>query len=503
MLDSLSKSQREFYDAVVVEDKSVCCMGPGGSGKTYVVDEIVAALKTRHGEGAVAVTASTGRSAFQIRGMTLHSFAGVGLADDTSERLAARIKFSSPAADRWKNTKVLIIDEISMISGQLFDKLEYIARRIRSSQMPFGGIQLVLCGDFLQLPPVGINKGVNRSFEAQSWSKCIRKYVALDKVFRQSDEDMVKFLNRIRLGRVDEFVTSMVAKMSRGVIYDDGLEPVVLYTTKRGVESYNDARLSQINAPEHRFLAIDSGSGGTKRSKSSSDQFKQCPAPQELVLKVGAQVMLIKNLTPKLTNGTVGTVVNIIVQPADKSMPGSSDRKTPVVRFDLQDKSVKTTIVHRVPWEIKAPSGSIQCCRKQIPLILAWGMTVHKSQGQTIQRLKVDLDGCFEVGQAYTALSRAVSTNCLEIVNFKPGYVVADSPSVAFCVNNGLVKPPEEKRDNDKPTSLGKPVDLGKPFGTGGSASTGIPVRVGVPVRVGGPAGAGEPVSNYVGAAWI
>jgi len=334
---------------------------------------------------------------------------------------------------RWKKLRVLVIDEISMMDGDLFDKLEFIARTVRQSELPFGGVQLILIGDFMQLPPVEVeNEQKKRAFEATAWSTCIKKTLVLRKVVRQSDENFVRMLTCIRFGYIDESVSPFIQKMCEPKRWSEETEPVLLYPTRRQAEAYNSGKLDELEAEQETYTAEDNvyNKGSTSRSLES------CPALPEVTLKVGAQVMLVKNINSTLVNGTVGVVTRfIIISLPDRKIPYS----VPVVRFTLADGNVVTRHIFKETWSMQQSSGQTICSRTQIPLILSWAITIHKSQGKTIQFLRVDLGKSFAPGQIYTALSRAVSLETLEVINFDPGLIKVDPKSLEFYANNDLV----------------------------------------------------------------
>jgi ATP-dependent DNA helicase PIF1 len=430
---TLSQQQQSVYDDAVYNGANIFITGCGGTGKSVLVKHIVQGLTDKYGgeKDRVAVTASTGRAAFNISGCTLHSFAGIGLGAEDVDVLKRRVSFNSSASARWKRTKVLIVDEVSMISATLFDKVEEIARHLASSTLPFGGIQLILVGDLLQLPPVGNRSSVPRAFQAVSWSSCRLTYVMLKTIYRQKDTEFAKTLACIRVGHTGSPVKEVMAKVCRPVHYPEGLLPVNLYATRARADEYNSRELDKLATELHTFTAIDKG-----RNKNP---LENCPAPSKVALKVGAQVMLIRNLTKELVNGSLGEVIGFADQQNSRSGANQGTGITVLVRFKLSTGRMYTRPIHAEKWETMMPNGNVQCSRHQVPLILAWAMTIHKAQGHTIDRLRVDLEGVFESGQTYTALSRAVGVDTLEVVNYSPSTVKVDVDSVNFCIRNKLV----------------------------------------------------------------
>jgi ATP-dependent DNA helicase PIF1 len=441
----LSEEQQLVLDKVLHKGKSIFFTGCAGTGKTFLLKKIISEFQQSNTKpGAISITASTGRAAFSIGGTTLHSFVGAGLGLDDIKSILEKIKYNKKVIKRWRDVKLLIIDEVSMLDAVYFDKVEAIAREVRRNNEPFGGVQVVLTGDLLQLPPVNEgNTKKKRIFESDAWKTCISECIALHEVFRQSDHKFIEILTAIRVGAQTEEVLDFMQSVSRPIEYDSESGPVNLYATRAKTDYHNQARLSEIDSENITFTADDTYG---KSSKSAISTLEQCPVPAALEIKVGAQVMLVKNLTKDLVNGTVGVVtkftkpINLSDTQKESFANYSLDLESiPIVRFTLADGRVFTRPMSRQVWETKLPGGELVASRCQIPLILAWAVTIHKSQGQTIQRLKVDLSNVFESGQVYTAVSRAVSPDTLEVIGFNPQTISADRVSLEFCVNNDLL----------------------------------------------------------------
>jgi ATP-dependent DNA helicase PIF1 len=227
----LSEEQKGILTAVVDEGKSIFFTGSAGTGKSVLMKSIINKLRNKYAkeQDRVAVTASTGLAAVNIDGVTLHSFAGIGLGKEPATELLKKIRRSPKARQRWIRTRVLIIDEVSMVDGELFDKLEHVARIIRNNGSPFGGIQLVVTGDFFQLPPVaGNNNTAKFSFDAATWNTCIEHTILLTHVFRQKDATFAGMLNEMRLGRLTPASTKAFQSLSRPLDFTDDLEATEL-----------------------------------------------------------------------------------------------------------------------------------------------------------------------------------------------------------------------------------------------------------------------------------
>ncbi|PSS37108.1 hypothetical protein PHLCEN_2v981 [Hermanssonia centrifuga] len=482
---SLSPEQQQVLNTVK-EGKSVFFTGSAGTGKSMVLRKIITWCKETGPRYSFAVTASTGIAGVNVGGSTVHSWAGVGLAKEPAEQLVGRIlgqdkyrrmlekKLKRKEAglppddemeheerdkqprvvERWRSVRTLIIDEISMIDGKFFDKLEYIARALRGNDKPFGGIQLVLSGDFCQLPPVpdqnkGIQIAATFAFEADSWNRCVGKPIVLKKVFRQKEQDFVDMLNEMRIGRMELRTIRAFSELSRPVEYADGLEPSELFPTRNEVDVANRNRLNQIRSRAHQYNAIDTpgyDDYGRQIPPERVDRLlERLVAPKNIVLKKGAMVMLIKNLEQGvLVNGSTGVVADFCTtrealnrgikiglveskKEDSKPRPGARNsgneqlrrlkeqlergvKKEEKVSKELVESSTPYPIVNFeratvlcVPtqFEVNSAEGGIEAMRGQVPLILAWALSIHKSQGQTLERVRVDLGRTFEKGQAH------------------------------------------------------------------------------------------------------
>lgn len=225
---SLSKEQQYVKNLVCFKKASVFFTGPAGTGKSVLMRAIIDDLRTKYAKDSeqLGVTASTGLAACNIGGMTLHSFAGIGLGKEDADTLIRKVRQNPRAKNRWVTTKTLVIDEISMVDGDLFDKLSRIGRSIRRNGRPWGGIQLVLTGDFFQLPPVPDRekRDVKFAFEASTWADSIDHTIGLTEVFRQRDPEFAQMLNEMRLGQISERTVQTFKSLSRPLQFNDGLE---------------------------------------------------------------------------------------------------------------------------------------------------------------------------------------------------------------------------------------------------------------------------------------
>lgn len=412
---SLSNQQQHAL-GMALSGESIFLTGAAGVGKSYTLKFIVKELKRKWGAEHVFITASTGTAALAIGGTTVHSFAGMGLGTAPADELVKKMK-RGPRKN-WLNCHVLIVDEVSMISCEFFNKLDFVARCMKNDHnTPFGGIQLILCGDFFQLPPVPEKNATTQfAFQSTSWKAAVNHTIELTTVFRQSDMDFVTFLNQVRRGVIPKNLQEQL-KDCFSLQQEEGrpnIEWTKLYPRKAQVSNENNMRLFALECKDHIYHAVDDGDDAFL-----NQLVKNCPAEGTITLREGAQVILLKNLDVAngLVNGSRGVVVDFDTE------------GLPVVEFD---NAVKTIELQEFSMEV---CGEIKAKRIQIPLALAWALSVHKSQGMSIDKLYVDLNGVFEYGQAYVALSRARTLKGLKLAPFNTRAIKAHPKVVEFYQN--------------------------------------------------------------------
>ncbi|CAK0813481.1 unnamed protein product [Prorocentrum cordatum] len=353
------------------------------------------------------MTASTGMAAVNIGGCTVHSFAGIGLGEGPRRVLVARAV--KTARRRWSEAECLIIDEVSMLSGDMIDTLDAVARAARRRpNVPFGGLQIVLVGDFCQLGPVKVEGEREYAFEAEIWDRAVQHHVYLQRVMRQEGSSLFAgILGEIRRGHVSSIARGALARCRRELHVENGVLPTKLHCTNRNVDVENALELAKLPGDVHAFRALDRG------PRSSLDDFlKSCSAPTVLELKVGAQVVLLKNLRDTLVNGSRGVVTSF------------TEGGLPLVLFD----SGMLIEIAPATWFREESSG--EASREQIPLRLAWALTIHRCQGMTLDKVECSLSDAFAAGQVYVALSRVQSLAGLLLRSFDVSKVRV-SPKVA------------------------------------------------------------------------
>lgn len=452
----LSPEQQSVLEAAVKHGKNVFFTGSAGAGKSYLLRQMIHDLHAKYSKssGAVAITASTGIAACNIGGITLHSFSGVGIGTGTVEQLCRYVRRNRNAVTRWKKTSVLVIDEVSMIDPKLFEKLECVARHIRQSVKPFGGIQIIMSGDFFQLPPVS-QGATSFVFESPTWSQVIEQKFNLTQVFRQRDQQFVNMLNDMRLGKLAPETIQAFSKLERTPSLPEGIVPTELYAVRSDVDKANQMRLDALQTEMRTYTSLDDGSLPPDQLQRTLENFMPS---RRIALKKGAQVMLIKNVDRELSNGSVGTVLDFVDDESFKELYGEEDApdtllraerapgatrqvskteprpapRWPLVRFHLVNGRTRDFLARPEAWKTEEPSGKVVASRTQVPLILAWAMSIHKSQGQTLQYCRIDLRRVFEKGQAYVALSRATSLDGLQVIGFHPSKVMAHPKVIAW-----------------------------------------------------------------------
>lgn len=400
---------------------NILLTGPAGTGKSFCLKAVFDFLEING--YYYAKTAMTGVAALNIGGSTLHSWAGIGLAEEAAEQLVAVVRRHKQAKDKIKAVKTIFVDEISMASGQLIDKLDFVFRFFRKSNKPFGGIQMVFVGDFLQLPPVfkSWNAPIKEqfAFDAKAW-KAARIYtISLTEIMRQdSSSQFAEMLCGIRVG--DTSKIDLLKSRFDFKFPDDGIAPVKIFCKNVDVNSFNKAKLNLTSGSEKLYYSDDEG-------KPHHIEFfnKNCQAPQTLALKVGAQVMLLINhdTDAGLVNGSVG-VVELM------------NNNGVTVRF----ANGQTSFIPPNKWELKEEvvgiDGKVKmkviAYRKQIPLKLAWATTVHKQQGSTIDRAEIDITEAFACGQVYVALSRVRDLESLSVKPFDQSTITVNDRCLEF-----------------------------------------------------------------------
>lgn len=406
---------KNIFD-LIEKGKNLFITGGAGTGKSFILSQI----KQKYN---ISVTSTTGISAINVNGQTIHSWCGVGICNDPIPRVINSILHNPILRAQINNCRILAIDEISMLSAKNMDYINEVLKGVRKSPLPFGGIQILIFGDFFQLPPVIKEEDKLQkvfAFESDAWEALDLVSIILDKVFRQDELDFIKALNNARIGNIanDDMLVFDSCKIS----FDSMNSPIIhIFSTNEEADGYNDFRFSKIKQPVCEFQALDKvyhhnkdGSvietlvrGETifqnKSDLSAVEKLdRDCKAPRILQLKVGCRVMLLKNISfeRNLINGSMGTIEEL-------------ENGSITVLFDNGEKYPMST--HCFEYHSR---GVLKATREQYPLRLAYGITIHKSQGTTLDNAIIDFNKTFAYGQAYVALSRTRTLKGLHLKSF-------------------------------------------------------------------------------------
>ncbi len=420
----LSPGQIKALD-VIRFGKSLFLTGGAGTGKSFALIRIIAALRNRlsNEKLSVAVGASTGVAALNVKGSTIHSLLGTKICGNLLEggarlRKLRRESDGDPWAierrdslprikkrlDRWG---ALVIDEVPMLTGDYIDMMDWWLREVRGKDEPFGGVQIIFCGDFLQLPPVikPGNRVVSRfGFQSSAWAEAALEIVTLRKVHRQDDRVFVEHLKRLRFGELPE-ETKIYFDECVGREFD--IEPTRLFSTNKEVDQLNRRMLNRIPGKEMEYVARIKAPTPELRKRLLKDAFVK----ERIALRVGADVILARNKYEEEGGGRkvyVNGDRGVVTEMTDKSVYVRLLRNGEEERIGFEEWSLERT----------EPDGTRKklASMMQLPIKLAWAVSIHKAQGQSLDPVEADLDRCFERGQAYVAISRAREYTGLRLV---------------------------------------------------------------------------------------
>lgn len=382
---------------ILKSGKNVFLTGSAGTGKTYVLKDYILYLKLRNINPTIV--APTGIAASHLNGQTIHSYFALGINNAIDDGFIQNLLEKKYLQSRFKKLKVLIIDEISMVSPEIFSTIDKIVRAFKDKNKPFGGIQVILSGDFFQLPPISKTL-TNKKFAWQSlsWKELDLQTCYLEKKYRQDDDKLIFILDEIRSGNISNKTYELLNQRLNKKL-DIDFVPTKLYTHNLDVNRINNQELNKLDSKEYIYNYDSQG------SKSYIEKlFKSSLLEERIVLKKDAVVMFIKNNPEKgYINGTTGVVIDF-----------SKENQLPIVKTANGD----IISVEKEDWSIENENADIIAKVSQIPLKLAWAITIHKSQGMTLDAAQIDLSKTFEVGQGYVALSRIKSIDGLQLIGF-------------------------------------------------------------------------------------
>lgn len=471
---SLSKEQ-QYAIELFLRGENIFITGPGGTGKTKLIKHITSEnnMKT----SPIQVCAMTGCAAILLNcgARTLHSWSGIKIAKGPSEKIIANALRNKSVVAAWRKTKVLIVDEVSMMSKKIFEICNEIAKRSRNCSLPFGGIQIIFTGDFFQLPPVG-NYGEPDTeqfcFESNEWLSVFKpeNHVQLRTIFRQSDETYINILSEIRIGKISDSNKQILEKRV-GCVYDplsnNGCVLTKLFPTRAKADYVNQAQYMKIDSEEKILKCLCNKSAGiyvdngapiesrvllkcselteTEKDRQMEMLIANSNCAEILKLKCGAAVMCTANidLDSGICNGSQGIVIDFVLN-------------DPVVRFS---NGIKKTIAKHQWQSDEYPVLTVS----QYPLCLAWALTIHKIQGATMSMAEMDLgNSIFEYGQTYVALSRIRSLDGLYLSAFNEYRIKANPLVVKFYENLPILEYDESKCIDDCSYKTTKTIDFEK-----------------------------------------
>lgn len=385
----MNPEQQDAFQKVL-DGENVFVSGSAGVGKSYLVEHI---KEWAHKNNVnIAVTATTGNAAILIGGRTIHSYFGLGLAKKSAELLYTEVRLKNKKAlARARDTELLVIDEVSMMDAEFMDKLNEFLQLCRGNKTPFGGVQAVFTGDMAQLPPVN----GKYCFKSNAWKAMNFSLVCLKTVMRQKgDIDFIEILEQLRWGRCTPQIRKKLLVLKNTEFPDDGIKPTVLYCKNVDVDAINQGEFNKLKSNGNRF--------NTYKTMYSNDVAKAWAntqkLPEQVELCEGAQVVMTWNVDVEagLGNGSRGVVIG--VSPSGVKMKLTDGRIVDVTYITIKsDENDHITA-------------------KFVPLRLAWALTSHRSQGMSIDRIIINIEDCWDSGQAYTMISRCKNMNSVKIV---------------------------------------------------------------------------------------
>ena len=419
----LSEEQQEIFECFK-NGENLFITGPAGSGKTFLIRTLYEWCNENN--KSIQVCALTGCAAvlLQTKAKTIHSWAGIGLANGETINIIQNVANNIYKKKNWSNTIILIIDEISMMSSKLLSILDCIAKKVRKNNRPFGGMQIVFSGDFYQLPPISSKNNTEQTqfcFENPIWDDLFDKEYHLSQIFRQSNKIYTKILNQIREGHLSKQAYAIL--QSRLLACPEQLlKPTKILPRRAQVNFINTNEMNSLNSQQKIYtmtIATTEDFTITERQIGILDKIPQqqinweieylknsIMCDQEIILKIGAQVMCIINIDTESDNPIVNGSCGIII--------GFDLNEYPIVQF--RNNFIRTMTLHI--WESEQIKG---IGIKQIPLILSWAISIHHAQGTTLDIAEIDIgNGIFECGQSYVALSRVKELEGLYLTGFNP-----------------------------------------------------------------------------------
>lgn len=404
----LTSSQAAGLQSLCDEKRNLFITGSPGTGKSFLINQF---LKIKRQE-EIPVVASTGAAAILVGGRTFHSFFALGIMQGGAEAVFERGLKDSRLRKRLNRIHTLVIDEVSMLSKDTFDCAEALARVLRQSDEPWGGLRIIAVGDFAQLPPISKSRTKEWGFLGRAWAQSNFKWICLEEVKRTEDREFLEILAEVRWGQVTPRVEAFLNSRLLSEEDTDSRIPH-LFPRRHQTDAFNKMRLEEIDSPPRIY---ETRYGG---SEMYIERLKRdAPIPPQLELKEGALVMLRMN-DPKqrYVNGTVGII---------------SEMEEDQLLVEIKGREVE---IEPFSFSLLDGDGKEAAYAVNFPLNLAYASTIHKIQGTTLDRFNVDLQSLWEPGQAYVALSRASRGDSLSIMGWDKDSIIADSMVRDFYAN--------------------------------------------------------------------
>ena len=420
--------------------ENIFITGGGGVGKSYLLGKL-----QEHYKKLLTLTSTTGISAINIGGQTLHSWAGIGLGEKPVDDVVKKINRKPTLKKQLQSCRMLAIDEISMLDDYTMEYVDEVLQQIRENSKPFGGIQIILVGDFFQLPPVKMSdreSGRDFCFNSKTWKNLNLTIILLKKVKRQSEQEFINALNNVRIDKTSNEDLKVFYDRDYPSTYEPDKNILQIFGTNKDADAYNEKCFNELDTRPYKFSSKDlmfeysvfEDGDATNTIKLTDETIEKlsftdkkclenfnrdCKAPKELELKEGCRVMLLKNIDLKkgLVNGSCGTIKTLTTASIDVLFDNGQRLNLDPIEFDYNQ------------------DGKTKIKRIQYPLRLAYGITIHKSQGMTFDKLVVNFNKIFAYGQGYVALSRTRSLNGLIIKGFDHNKIVANHKVVEFYKN--------------------------------------------------------------------
>lgn len=398
MRNQLTPSQEYGLESLLKGRENIFITGGPGTGKSFLVAEYL-----KRTQGKIPVVASTGAAAILVGGRTFHSFFGLGIMQGGVAATFKQALKKNRLKRRLQKTESLVIDEVSMLSADVLDCAEKIARACRQCDQPWGGIRVIAVGDFAQLPPITKSRDKEWCFLGEAWSRSAFKKVVLGEVKRTEDKDFLEVLEDVRWGRVSKKVEIF---LNDRMLHHDEVEQDIphLFPRRYQTEAFNKARLAEIPDQPRIYKTEYEGEG-----RYIERLMRDAPVPPALELKKGAFVMFrVNDPRQRYVNGTVGRIVDMDDYGLLIDAGGRSIELEPFTFTVLNDE------------------GKDVASATNFPVNLAYASTIHKIQGATLERVHVDLKSLWEPGQAYVALSRARSGKAVTLMGWDENSIMAD-----------------------------------------------------------------------------